>query len=155
MFVIILVGILDLLNIWTNPIDIFIYGFAAIIGHCYSIFLDFKGGKAVATSLGVMLLLTPLSGINCLIVFVIVLLTTGYVSLASTSATLTVLLTAWILYFFGIENPTNIFEYFVYGRPLTTMILYTILALLIITKHKTNYIRLLNHTENKFNFKKK
>jgi glycerol-3-phosphate acyltransferase PlsY len=71
----------------------------AVIGHSYSIFLGFKGGKAVATSLGVVLCICPLAGILCLITFLIVLKSTGYVSLASTFATLAVLLTYLVLFF--------------------------------------------------------
>ena len=152
MFVILILKILAKLNIWETPIEYLFYDAGAIIGHCFSIFLNFKGGKAVATSLGVVLILTPLPAIACLVVFLIVLYTTGYVSLGSTFATITVVATTWILYVFGIES-TNILEYFIASPGLLVSVLYSILSLLIIFKHFKNYKRLLNGTEN--NFKKK
>ncbi|MDE6584263.1 MAG: glycerol-3-phosphate 1-O-acyltransferase PlsY, partial [Anaeroplasmataceae bacterium] len=90
-FVIILVKVLTYTKAWINPeqVDLFLYGAAAILGHSFSIFLNFKGGKAVATSLGVVLVLTPIPAIACLIIFAIIFKTTKYVSLASTGATLT------------------------------------------------------------------
>ena len=69
MAIIILVKILASTGVWVTPIDELYYGALAIIGHSYSIFLDFKGGKAVATSLGVVLILSPLVAILCLIAF--------------------------------------------------------------------------------------
>ena len=152
MLVIIILKSLAKAGIWETPIEYLFYGAAAIFGHCYSIFLGFKGGKAVATSLGVVLILTPIPAIACLIVFLIVLYTTGYVSLGSTFATITVVATTWILYAFGIES-TNILEYFIASPGLLVSVLYSILSLLIIFKHFKNYKRLLNGTEN--NFKKK
>lgn len=154
MFVIILLKLLASADIWTTPIEYFFYGAAAIIGHCFSIFLDFKGGKAVATSLGVVLMLTPIPAIACLIVFLITLYTTGYVSLGSTFATITVIVSTWILYFFGVEA-TNFWDYFISSPTLLVCILYSILSLLIIIKHKKNYARLLKGTESNFKKKKK
>lgn len=141
-------------NIWTSPIELFFYGAAAIIGHCFSIFLNFKGGKAIATSLGVVLILTPIPAIACLIVFLIILYTTGYVSLGSTFATLTVITTTWILYIFGVEA-TDFFTYFISSPGLLVAILYSILSLLLIFKHIPNYKRLIKGTENNFKKKKK
>ena len=152
MFVILILKILAVVNIWESPIEYLFYGVAAIFGHCFSIFLNFKGGKAVATSLGVVLILTPIPAIACLIVFLIVLYATGYVSLGSTFATITVVASTWILYAFGIES-TNLLEYFIASPGLLVSVLYSILSLLIIFKHFKNYKRLLNGTEN--NFKKK
>ena len=73
-FIIILIKILGITNVWKTPegIDIFLYGAAAILGHSFSIFLNFKGGKAVATSLGVVLVLTPIPAIACLLMFALV-----------------------------------------------------------------------------------
>lgn len=153
MAVILLLKLLDATNVWHNPIDPFFYGAVAILGHCFSIFLNFKGGKAVATSLGVVLVLTPIPAFSCLIVFLIVLYTTGYVSLSSTGATITVIVTTWILYAFGIENASDFGTYFIAKPALLLCILYSVLAWLIIIKHFKNYKRLIQGTEN--NFKKK
>ncbi len=157
MFVIILVKILTSTGVWINPeeIDLFLYGAPAIIGHCFSIFLNFKGGKAVATSLGVVLILTPIPAIGCLIVFLIVLYTTGYVSLASTFATFEVILVTWLLYAFGVPASNDFWLYFISKPTLLLAILYSILACLIILKHTKNYKRLLAGTENSFKKKKK
>ncbi|MDE6946711.1 MAG: glycerol-3-phosphate 1-O-acyltransferase PlsY [Anaeroplasmataceae bacterium] len=154
--VIIFVKILKLTNVWVNPegIDMFLYGAAAILGHSFSIFLDFKGGKAVATSLGVVLVLTPIPAIACLVIFSLIFFTTKYVSLASTGATLTVILTSWLLYGFGVEQVTHIGLYFIAKPTLVLVVLYTILAMLIIIKHIKNYKRLLQGTENSFKKKK-
>ena len=156
MAVILLIAFLEFNGIWKNPanIELFIYGGAAIIGHCYSIFLEFKGGKAVATSLGVILVLTPIPAIACLLIFGIILGITGYVSLGSTGATLTVLISTWLLYFIGVPEVTSFTDYLIHQPSLLMCILYSLLAALIIFKHSKNYKRLLNGTENSFKKKK-
>ena len=147
MAIIILVKILRSTGVWVTPIEELWYGAFAIIGHTFSIFLGFKGGKAVATSLGVVLITCPLAAIACLIVFLIFLYSTGYVSLGSTFAALTVVTTGWILHFVGID-PTNFFEYFIGKASLTLCILFSVTTCLIIARHTKNYKRLLNGTEN-------
>ncbi|MCM1130888.1 MAG: glycerol-3-phosphate 1-O-acyltransferase PlsY [Roseburia sp.] len=151
-FILIILKILEVTNCWVNPsqIDPFFYGAAAILGHSFSIFLNFKGGKAVATSLGVVLFLTPIPAIACLFVFAGIFFTTKYVSLASTGATFTVIITAWLLYAFGVQNVTNFGLYFIAKPSLILVILYTLLAMMILIKHIKNYKRLLNGTENSF-----
>ena len=154
MVVIILLKLLALGNIWNSPIEYFFYGAAAIIGHSFSIFLEFKGGKAVATSLGVVLILTPIPAIACLIVFLIILYSTGYVSLSSTGATITVIVSTWLLYFLGIHS-TGFWDYFIAKPTLLVSILYSVLSMLIILKHIKNYKRLFNGTESNFKKRKK
>ena len=151
--VLLIVKILGMTGAWESPIDPIFYGVAAIIGHSFSIFLKFKGGKAVATSLGVVFVISPLAAILCLIAFYITLKTSGYVSLASTFATFTVLITVWVLYGCGL-NASNFLEYFINKQTLATGILVSFMATLIILKHRKNYIRLLNGTENSFKKKK-
>ncbi len=150
--VIILIKILEATGVWTNPaeIDLFIYGAAGVLGHCFSIFLGFKGGKAVATSLGVVLILTPIPAILCLVVFAIFFYLTGYVSLGSTGATVTVILSTWLLYAFGVTDVTNFGLYFIAKPTLVLAILYSVLACLILFKHIKNYKRLAHGTENSF-----
>ncbi len=154
MAIIILVKILKSTGVLVTPIEELWYGAFAIIGHTFSIFLGFKGGKAVATSLGVVLITCPLAAIACLIVFLIFLYSTGYVSLGSTFSALTVVTTGWILHFVGIE-PTNFFEYFIGKASITLCILFSVTTCLIIARHTKNYKRLLNGTENSFKKKKK
>lgn len=153
-FVIIILMILNACNVYSSPIEYLWYGAAAIVGHSFSIFLKFKGGKAVATSLGVVLILSPLSAISCLIVFAIFLFATGYVSLGSTFAALTVVTVGWLLHFFGLDA-TNPLEYMIGKTSLGICILFSLAATLIWLKHIKNYKRLLNGTENSFKKKKK
>ncbi len=153
MIMIIIIKILRNTGVYTTPVEDIWFGVFAIVGHSFSIFLNFKGGKAVATSLGVILMICPLAGILCLITFYLVLKLTGYVSLASTFATITVFTTTWILHFVGIDSK-NFIEYFINKIDLTTCILVSLMALLIILKHIKNYKRLINGTENSFKKKK-
>lgn len=148
------ISLLQKNNMWQSPIDLAYYCVAGVLGHCYSIFLEFKGGKAVATSFGICLFTSITSSIGALIGFVSTLLISGYVSLSSTIGCLAALLVSVILYFIGIENPTSFFEYFIAKPSISTVILYIVLVLLIIIKHRKNYIRLLNGTESCFKSKK-
>jgi len=159
MIVILVIRILHASGVfYQNPIltssynlDLLLYGAAAILGHTFPIFLNFKGGKGVATSLGVITLICPIAAILCLIAFAITLYTTGYVSLSSTFATLTVTITVWVLHFVGIDT-SPIVSYLIGKQHLVTVIIITTIAFLIIIKHRKNYIRLIHGTEN--NFKK-
>ena len=76
---------LDLPDVWVAAI-----GLAAFLGHVYTVFLRFKGGKGVATALGVFLGTTPLSLLGALAVFALVLYRWRYVSAASIAAALVV-----------------------------------------------------------------
>ncbi len=142
--------ILEPLNVMDTKVPYIVYGVSSILGHAFSIFLKFKGGKSVATSLGVVLILTPVPAISCLVVFFIVLVLTGYVCLCSSFAAITVVIVSWILYGFGF-NKGWILE----KVPLYVCIIYTIIAAFLIYKHKSNFKRLLNGTENSFKKKKK
>lgn len=66
-----------------DPSTLILIGFAAVIGHLLPIFANFRGGKGVATSFGVILALNPLGALICLIVFLAIVSLTKYVSLAS------------------------------------------------------------------------
>ena len=104
----------------------------AIVGHSASLFMGFKGGKGVATGLGVLCMLMPqVTGLVFLIWLVIVKLT-GYVSLGSIVAAICVPVLA-----FSFQAPA---EYLAFG---------VIAALLIVVRHKANIGRLLNGTESK------
>ena len=146
--IILLVYLLEHLNIWYNPFVVngdslyALYGLAAVIGHCYPIYLKFKGGKAVASSLGILLVTVPWAGLAAIIAFVITLLITGYVSLGSTLATIAAIITAFIIYGFTIYH--NIYS----------CVILCFLALIIFIKHIPNYKRLLSHTEHSFKKKK-
>ena len=113
-----------------------------IIGHTYPIFFGFKGGKGVATSLGILLLLNWKVGLICLVFALILMILTRMVSLGSISAA--VLFPILAIPFkdgFLIEGDYLIFA--------------IIMALIVIFNHRTNIKRLIAGTENKISFKKK
>ena len=112
-------------------------GVATLLGNFFNIFLGGKGGKGVATSLGVFLALAPVPILICLAVFGIILKVSGYVSLGSICAA--ALLPILVAGFVGIG-------------PLFWMIL--AMSTLVIVKHRANIVRLLNGTENKMGKKK-
>jgi glycerol-3-phosphate acyltransferase PlsY len=108
-------------------------GVAAILGHVFSVFVGFKGGKGVATAAGVMLGLTPLAlGVAAL---VWVLRVSGYVSLASITAAAVLPVAVYLL-----------------EQPNTPELLWIdiLVALGVIVLHRRNISRLLNGTENRF-----
>ena len=114
-----------------TPFAMIFGGMAAIIGHSLPLFLGFHGGKGVATGLGVIAFLMPKVTIVVFLVWLAIVLVTRYVSLGSIIAAALVPILAWLLSF-----PI---EYFVFGL---------LAAVLIIVRHKTNIVRLLNGTEN-------
>ena len=75
------------------------HGFAAILGHCYSPFLRFRGGKGVATSLGVFIVLSPLATVAAVVGFAAVFTTTKFVSLASIVAFIVILYTFRFIFY--------------------------------------------------------
>ena len=116
-------------------------GMAAIIGHILSFFLNFKGGKGVATSLGVFLFLIPKVTLALLVIFIIVVYATRYISLGSIIAAILLPVLTFI-------SPLN------YGIEKWPMMVMTIIiAIFVVYKHKTNIERLLKGTENKFKLK--
>lgn len=116
--------------------------FAVILGHIFTIYLKFKGGKGVATSAGVFLALTTVPVLICLAVFILVVWLTRYVSLGSILAAITL---------FVVELIFNIINDF---ANLYNLIFVSIIALFIIVKHHSNIKRLLQGNENKLSFKK-
>jgi glycerol-3-phosphate acyltransferase PlsY len=117
----------------SNPAELAFVGFMTFIGHLFSIFLKFKGGKGVATGLGVFLYLTPVSALGAIVIFVATLMASRYVSLGS-------ILGAFSIPAIGIflEEP----------RAYTLIGIGT--AMLIIFKHRENISRLIAGTESKF-----
>ncbi|HRG00591.1 MAG: glycerol-3-phosphate 1-O-acyltransferase PlsY [Bacteroidia bacterium] len=111
-------------------------GIAALVGHVFPIFAGFRGGKGVATILGIVICITPLTSLMVLGVFLIVLLATRYVSLSSMTA--------------GLSFP--FFLNIVLKNQNQTLLIFSLFvaALLLIT-HKKNISRLLKHQETKVN----
>ena len=104
----------------------------AIVGHVYTVWLRFKGGKGVATGCGAYLALSPLAVLTTLGLFVIILLLTRYISASSIGATA----------FFPVCA-------YLYGEPVPVLFWSVLGAVLIIVKHHQNIRRLLSGTENK------
>jgi glycerol-3-phosphate acyltransferase PlsY len=119
-----------------NTMVIALAGLAVFLGHLYSIFLKFKGGKGVATGLGVLSFAMPLSTLCSAGVFAISLKVFGYVSLSS-------ILAAISLPLLGVF----------FKMPLSYIYLSTIVALFTLQKHRDNIVRLTQGTEANF-FKK-
>ena len=107
-------------------------GLAAIIGHCYSPFLGFNGGKGVATTFGVFAILAPYSTVIAAIVFVIIQRTTSFVSVGSLCAAIAFPLATYFFY------PMYSRETFWVG---------IVAATIIIWRHKTNIQRLVKKEE--------
>lgn len=136
----------NLLNINGFIIDIAIfYGVMAILGHTFPIFLKFKGGKAVASSLGVVFALTPIPAVLCLLTYILVVIITKYASLGSTFAALIV----------GITTTTQLLITKTLNENIVMLILYWVLIMFIFIRHIPNYKRLMKGEENKMYFTKK
>lgn len=105
----------------------------AIVGHCYPVYLKFKGGKGVATALGIFLVLSPKAVLGAAIVFILTVAISRFISLGSVLAAMSAPLLILML-----DYPQPIF--------LATLFI----AALIIWRHRTNIRRLLSGTENRF-----
>ena len=125
-------------------------GTFAMIGHCYPIFADFRGGKGVATALGYLFLTTPLCGLGVVIIFAFVSLKSKYISLGSIIGSIFTILYTWIIFFIFKENYTIMCLNLV--NSLGFAIITTLFALTVILKHIPNIKRLINKCENKINF---
>ena len=112
-------------------------GLAAILGHNYTCWLHFKGGKGIATSAGVLVALVWGPLLIILGIWIVVFALTRYVSLASICASFTLPFAAWV-----VDGSLNI------------IIVTAVLAALAIYKHKANIQRLIKGTEHRMSFKK-
>jgi glycerol-3-phosphate acyltransferase PlsY len=115
-----------------------IAGIFAVLGHNYTCWLKFKGGKGIATSAGVYLALAPWAVLVALIVFILAVLLTRYVSVGSIASAIALPAAVWVM------------------TPHATLlgIVTTALGLLAIYKHRTNIKRLMAGTENRLGKKK-
>lgn len=142
-----------------NLIDIYdisiLYGAFAAIGHIKSIYIGFKGGKAVATGVGAVIAINPIVGLSGIAMFFIVAFTTKYVSIGSVVASFLVGVFMWIAVLIPelwIPSPHLRLNYQSQSINLTVL---SIIVLLIIYMHKKNFVRLMQGTENKIGQKKK
>ena len=120
-----------------------IAGMSAVLGHIWTVFAGFKGGKGVGTGAGMVIGLAPEAVLAALLIFIITVALTRFVSLGSILASITV-----FLYLFG--------KRFLFDQPVpnTLLVFSVLIPVLIIFTHRSNIIRLLKGTENKINFKK-
>ncbi len=119
-----------------QPIWMSLAALAVIAGHAYSVFLGFKGGKAVASFIGAFLCLTPLALFCVLIVFVAVVAWSRYISLGSICMAATFPLAVWI-----IQHPQ-----------LPVFFASVVAAAFLILRHRENIERLHEGVENRFRF---
>ncbi len=107
-------------------------GVAAILGHSKSVFIGFKGGKSVITSLGVIVVLEPLVALVVAPIAIGVMKLTRYVSVGSMLGAVLAPIAVWFLH-----------------GPLSHLVLFTFMALYIVYLHRSNIQRLLQHQENR------
>lgn len=112
---------------------------AAIVGHIFPVFLKFRGGKGVATGVGVFLVLAPLSVLSTLVLWLLIVYLTRYVSLGSIIATAAVPL--WTLLYYGWLMP--------HPHVRAMLVVGVLGCALIVAKHHENIMRLMSGTENK------
>jgi glycerol-3-phosphate acyltransferase PlsY len=133
----ILKGFLPLLavKLWLHPTpgQLGFAGAVAIIGHCYPVYLRFKGGKGVATGLGIFLVLDPVAVLVGGLAFLAAVAATRFISLGSVLAAIVVPLATWLL-----------------GRPLPLVLWTCVVGAMIVWRHGENLQRLCAGTENRF-----
>lgn len=117
-----------------------IFGLAAVVGHIFPIYEDFKGGKGINTLLGMMIAIHPWATLACVIMFLIVLLVSRYVSLGSIIGTLTfpLFLIASAVIFHYDDNRQDVLIIFGFA-----------IFILVVLTHQKNIRRLMKGEENK------
>ncbi len=110
-------------------------GLVAFLGHVFPVFLRFKGGKGVATALGVYLAISPVTILAAFVVFVIVAAIWRYVSLASMIGATVVPIGLYLI-----------------GAPWSFVVMAVLITLVVIVRHKDNIARLVKGTESKLSF---
>ena len=118
-------------------------GILVVIGHTFPIFFGFKGGKGVATSLGVLLMTNWQIGLICLVFALVLMLLTRMVSMGSVGAA--ILFPILVLFIHTNYTVSEGSSYLIYS---------IILAVIVAFNHRANIQRILNGTENKLSFKK-
>jgi glycerol-3-phosphate acyltransferase PlsY len=127
-----------------------IAGLCALLGHCFPIFIGFKGGRGVLTGGGVILLLSPLTFVIAAITAISTIAISRYVSLGSVLSAVAAMICGLVFYFVGLANP-----HFFARVSLPTMLYLVIGPGLVILFHHDNIGRLLSGTERKIGQKVK
>lgn len=129
-----------------NALLVQLAGIFVIIGHTFPIFFKFKGGKGIATSLGVLLMINWQIGLICLIFALVLMALTKMVSVGSIAAAILFpILVAFIDQNYIVPTSNSNWSYLVFS---------IIVSLLVIFNHRANVQRILNGTENRLSFKK-
>jgi acyl phosphate:glycerol-3-phosphate acyltransferase len=123
-----------------------IAGISAVVGHIWTVFASFRGGKGIATALGMLLILVTVDMLIAIGVFLLVVTISRYVSLGSLLGAISVPLTLIIR--------ENLFNVNIQGYH-TILPFVILVSLLVIFTHRKNVVRILNGQENRVNFKKK
>lgn len=147
---------------WNNfhNFYIFLAPLGAAIGHCWPIFAGFKGGKAVATFCGFIIATCWLGFIVGLLTFFGVLKLKKYVSLSSMCTAITASLVSWLLFILKICVPSFSVDIFMIGCGSFVIcgwefaVVTTLIAFILIVRHKANIARLINHQERKISWMK-
>lgn len=123
-----------------------IAGISAVIGHIWTVFAGFKGGKGIATALGMLLMIVTVDMLIAIGVFILVVTFSRYVSLGSLAGAIAVPLTLIVrenVFNADIQNYSTVLPFLIF------------VSLLVIFTHRKNVIRLLNGSESKISFSKK
>ncbi len=124
----------------------FLCGLACMLGHCFPVFFGFRGGKAVATSVGIFAVCCPLAIILGLLAFAVGVIISKIVSLSSLIATFVVVGVTCAMAYTG--------NYSSEANPTVLAVITALCGLLVILRHIENIKRILNGTEKKFSIKK-
>ena len=128
-----------------NALLVQLAGICVILGHTFPIFFKFKGGKGIATSLGVLLITNWQIGLICLVFALVLIALTKMVSVGSIAAgILFPVLVAFINQNYIVPTSNSNWSYLIFS---------IIIALMVIFNHRANIQRILNGTENKLSFK--
>jgi acyl phosphate:glycerol-3-phosphate acyltransferase len=116
---------------------------AAVLGHLFPVWLEFHGGKGIATGVGAMLPVCAPAMLAAIVVWLVVIAFWGYVSLGSIAATVAMPPLVYLLYAPGAAPPHSV------------SVGAVIVAVLVIAKHRPNIARLIAGTETKLNFRRR
>ncbi len=114
-------------------------GVTAVLGHVFPLFAGFKGGKGIATLLGMCIALNWQIALICIVVFVTIVSITKYISVGS----------------MGAASLAAILSFYFYTNNVIANCFFCVIAILVVYTHRTNITRLRTGTENKLSFKKK
>lgn len=123
----------------------YLIGFFCIMGHCFPAYFKFRGGKGVATSIAIILTLDPPVGLLLIVIFVLIVAFSKYISLGSITAA----------FFFPILLDRIYVVLFKHSPTALQIVIATMMAILIIIEHHANIKRITSGTESKFSFRKK